>query len=322
MRVIQYEEKYEAAWDSFVLQSRNSTFHNTRLFLGYHRDRFTDLSLMVLDDHDQIITVIAINIDGKMAYSHTGLTYAGFVFSSQSGLVQNLHAMSLVFSFLKSHGLKSIYYKVTPTIYHLVRTEDDLYFLFLCKAQLVCRHVNPVILPNHTIEYQERRIRSIKKARARGVRVEITNKIEEYWSILEKLLGSYNSRPVHTLLEIRDLLQLFSRNIKLYGAFDGSQMVAGVLVFESDQVAKMQYIASSEVGKTMGALDILIDSLIKEVYKSKRIDFGTVTGNSGLFFSQGLSNQKEGFGARASVHDHYVVDLDGFNYLHLSQYFS
>ena len=68
---------------------------------------------------------------------------------------------------------------------------------------------------------------------------------------------------------------------------------------------------SSPKGKDYNALDILFDNLINEVYVKKKryFDFGISTEKEGLFLNENLIFYKEGFGARALVHDFYELDL-------------
>jgi len=55
----------------------------------------------------------------------------------------------------------------------------------------------------------------------------------------------------------------------------------------------------------------VIDRLINEVYKDKRyFDFGISNENNGRYLNVGLINQKEGFGARAVVHDFYELKIE------------
>jgi hypothetical protein len=58
-------------------------------------------------------------------------------------------------------------------------------------------------------------------------------------------------------------------------------------------------------------LDLLFTELIATHYAQKPyLDFGTSDEQSGWRLNQGLVEQKEGFGARAVVHDHYAIDLE------------
>ena len=68
--------------------------------------------------------------------------------------------------------------------------------------------------------------------------------------------------------------------------------------------------ASSAIGKEIGALDFVLNDLIKNIYRDyKYFDFGISNENNGQFLNEGLIAQKEGFGARAICHDFYKIKV-------------
>lgn len=84
-----------------------------------------------------------------------------------------------------------------------------------------------------------------------------------------------------------------------------------MIVFENRDVAHTQYLANSDKGRELGALDSVIDYLLKVKYADfQYFDFGTSNENQGRFLNKGLIGQKEGFGARAIVHDFYRWDIN------------
>jgi hypothetical protein len=103
----------------------------------------------------------------------------------------------------------------------------------------------------------------------------------------------------------------FPDNIKLFFASDKDGLCAATLVFETPTVVHTQYLANSERGRICGALDYLLDNLIREVYKDKAyFSFGISTEESGRYLNEGLASQKEGFGGRSVVHDFYSLKCD------------
>ena len=87
-------------------------------------------------------------------------------------------------------------------------------------------------------------------------------------------------------------------------------MLAGVVIFDTPNVVHAQYIANSEKGREIGALDLVIDFLINTYSENKLyFDFGISTENEGLFLNDGLIAQKEMFGGRAIVYDFYEINL-------------
>ncbi len=102
----------------------------------------------------------------------------------------------------------------------------------------------------------------------------------------------------------------FSENIKLCTTSLNEEMLAVVLIFEYDNLVHAEYIVASEKGKSIGALDYLFSTLIKETYKHKQyFDFGISTEDQGRVLNEGLISQKEGFSGRAVVHQHYKMKI-------------
>ena len=87
-------------------------------------------------------------------------------------------------------------------------------------------------------------------------------------------------------------------------------MLAGTIIFESKNVAHAQYAADSNEGWDLGALDLVFDYLVADYYKNKEFfDFGGSTENFGQVLNGGLLRHKEGFGARAIMHDIYQLSI-------------
>jgi Acetyltransferase (GNAT) domain len=311
MRVELYHESQIEMWDEFVCKSKNGTFLFLRDYMDYHRGRFVDHSVLVWDDKGQLIALLPANMKDDTLVSHGGLTYGGFVTDGRMKATVMLEVFECTLAFLKRVGFARLVYKAIPHIYHRLPAEEDNYALFRCGAVLYRRDVTTAAVPALTTEWQERRVRSMKKARAAGVTWCASDDYERFWHILEYNLATvHNLKPVHTLAEIQSLHSRFSENIKLFTAFLGSEMVAGTVIYESSQVAHAQYTASSEKGRLDGALDLLFLYLLRDVYKNKSyFDFGVSTEAEGKYLNPGLVEFKEGFGARTVTHDFYEITL-------------
>ncbi|OQW90623.1 MAG: GNAT family N-acetyltransferase [Thiotrichaceae bacterium IS1] len=307
VRVFQHADKL--LWDQFVKQSKNGTFLFERDYMDYHADRFTDCSLMIYQ-RNQLIALLPAHRKDNILYSHYGLTYGGFITDSGMTTPKMLDIFAAVFYFLTTHQIKKLIYKTIPSIYHQIPAEEDRYALFVHKAKLFRRDVLSIVQRENRLPFQERRQRSITKATKNKVQIQQTNDFESFWNILvENLQTKYNTQPVHTLEEIELLHGRFPVCIKLFAAYHTDKMVAGVVIYESELVAHVQYISSSEEGRKIGALDLLFSYLLELFLDKKHFDFGISNENNGFYLNKGLIEQKEGFGARAMVHDFYELDV-------------
>lgn len=87
-------------------------------------------------------------------------------------------------------------------------------------------------------------------------------------------------------------------------------MLGGVIIYESKNVAHGQYRHATEFGMELGAFDCIMDVLVNEVYVNKPyVDFGTSMLDGGRKLNEGLIQNKESYGARATLYDIYELNI-------------
>lgn len=305
-------ERYQAAargeWDGFVEGARNGTFLHLRDYLEYHADRFQDHSL-ILRDSRGVAAVLPANQRDDVLESHGGLTFGGLLVDDAMTLPRMLDAVDTLLLYLAGAGLRALRYRAVPLIYHRQPAQEDLYALARSGARLVHRAALSVLAPGRRLRPEERRRRGVRRATAAGLEVRESDDLEAYWAMLSGVLEErYDARPVHSLSEIILLRSRFPRNIRLFAAYRGGEMLAGVLVYESERVARMQYIASSESGRKVAALDLVFENLLSAVYREKEwIDLGTSEGDGRGGMNEGVQEFKESWGARTVAQDTYLI---------------
>lgn len=317
MKLVEYNEKLSSEWNALVQSSRNATFLLDRRFMDYHADRFVDASLMFFKDNRPIGLLPASRHDSRIV-SHGGLTYGGFVLSSAVHASDVGEMMSLVLEHYRQHGMQSIVFKPIPYIYHLLPSDDELYWLYRHGAKLVARGLSSAISLTTPLPFSTLRQRKVKLAQRLGIEIRQTNEYtdyQEYWSILTDVISMRHGKaPVHTFDEITLLQQRFPDNIRLYVAISPGtrHVIAGSLLFITSQVVHAQYIAASREGQESGALDLLFSRVVEQYATEgchQYFDFGISTEDGGSYLNKGLNFQKEGFGARSIVYDAYEVAL-------------
>lgn len=311
MEIRLYTPDLKEEWDNFVGKSKNGTFLLRRDFIEYHGTRFDDYSLMFFEE-DTLIGLMAGHLKDKVFYTHQGLTYGGLIMSDSTTMVNVLKIFDYLTITFRHQGIKKIIYKTIPHIYHRIPAEEDLYALFRHKALLTERNISSSILLSHKLKYSNSRRNGLKKAEKNDLRIEKSSDLCSFWAILsENLKTRYNKLPVHSLEEITYLKEKFPNEIQLYAVIDSNnEMLGGCLVFETETVIHAQYTAATEVGRSIGAIDLVIDHIIKTADIDKTyFDYGTSTENNGLYLNENLIYQKEGFGARGTVYDIYTIEL-------------
>ena len=306
--IVRYTPELKAQWDSFVRKSRNGTFLFLRDYMDYHRQRFTDFSLLIF--HKQsLVALLPLNKerDGSVT-SHSGLTYGGLITDKKGRAVKVMQVFECLNTWLRNAGITRVVYRPVPWIYHELPAEEDLYALFnVCNARLTAREISSTISQENKLAFSQSRKDCLRKAKRAGVEVMPCNDFAAFWDILSaNLQQRYAVNPVHSLTEITMLANLFSRHIRLYAAYLDNEMVAGTVVYVMPRVVHVQYISASAKGKVVGALDLLFRYLIDEVFIDKPFfDFGKSTEDRGRRLNEPLIFQKEGFGGRGVCYDTY-----------------
>lgn len=311
MKVVKYNSEHKNIWNDFIETSKNSHFFFKRDYMDYHSNRFDDYSLVISDDKNKIIAILPANREGNTLFSHQGLTFGGLVVNDKMTTEIMLEVFNKLKLFLKENNFNKLIYKCIPYIYHLKPAEEDRYALFINDANLFRRDVSSTIDLNAAVRYSKGRKWSVNKAKKEELKVIESTDYDTFWQLLESVLeAQHGSKPIHSVEEIKSLSISFPKNIKLYLALKDKEILCGAVIYENDKIVHTQYLANSLLGRDIGALDFLIDYLINNNYKAKNyFDFGISNEQQGRILNTGLVAQKEGFGARAVVHDFYEVDI-------------
>ncbi len=313
--VVKYNKNFKKEWDVFISNAKNAHFMFYRDYMEYHSDVFEDHSLLFLNEDKKLIALLPANMAENKLSSHQGLTFGGII----SDIKMKTSLMMMIFdcllSYAKANEIKEIIYKKIPYIYNKLPSDDDLYSLFRLNAKLIRRDVSSVIYLNldNKIKYSKGRKYNLSLAKKNNLSIHQNENFTSYWSLLsDVLLGQHQSKPVHSLNEISCLIKKFPNNIKLFEALSVDEvLLAGAVVYITDTVVHLQYLANSNAGRQVGALDFVIDYLITLHSQDKKyFDFGISNENNGLILNKGLIEQKEGFGARAVCHDFYKIEVD------------
>ena len=308
-----YDEQNRETWNKFVTNAVNSHFFFYRTFLDYHEDRFFDFSLIFLDTlSGKIIAVFPANKVENTIYSHQGLTFGGMIYERDMTSFKMIQIFDVMQKFLLKNGICKVIYKKIPSIYYQQINSADDYALFRCGSRLVARHLSSFIHLNQKASYRKNRRWGIKNAIKNGIEVSESTDFNSFWPILESTLFSQHGvKPVHSLDEISRLKGSFPDNIKLRVAKRSDDILVGAVCFINSNVVHTQYLASSNEGKKINALDLLIDRTIDEYKLDKRyLNFGISTEDDGHFLSEGLVSYKESFRSVSLCQDIYEWPLN------------
>jgi len=312
-----YQPADAEQWDAFCAAAPQATLLHTRRFLSYHGERFRDLSLIVKDDEAKWLAVLPaaeLPSDPTVVCSHPGVTYGGLVTAPSVYGERFVEALTAIVAHYRERGYQRLTYKPVPYIYHRLPMQEDLYALSRIGAvRYRCDLTSSIDLQNRGA-ISSRRKRSHKKAVSAGVTIATGPELAApLWNVLEEnLTRKHGVRPVHSLEEIQLLSERFPNEIRFTAAILAGQVIAGIVLFDTPVVSHSQYIASSETGYDVGALDMVFEAAIEHAAATKRryFDFGISNEDQGRILNQSLYGFKHEFGSGGAVHEFYEARLD------------
>jgi hypothetical protein len=292
----------------------NGTFLHTRRFLAYHGDRFVDRSALVYDSGVLAGVFPAAEALGDPAtvVSHPGATYGGLVHGGRLLGARSLEALSTLREHYAQRGFTRLLYKPVPHIHVTQPAQDDLYSLFRLGAVRTRCDLNCAIDLGNRRAPSERRRRSLKRASTMVTLDDHWLSVEELWVVLvANLAREHGVSPVHTLAQLQALRASFPDWIHLCVARVEQRVEAGVILFNSRPAWHAQYIAASDIGYKVSALDAVFSAVIQAATAkgARWFDFGISTEQSGLVLNAGLYKFKSEFGGSGVVHEWYALEL-------------
>ncbi|GLQ47146.1 hypothetical protein GCM10007862_21970 [Dyella lipolytica] len=304
-----YAPIHAQAWDAVVERSRNGNFLHRRGYMDYHADRFVDRSLMI-EREGKIEAVFPANVKDNVVVSHGGLTYAGLITTQDVRAEATLALFETMSEHYRAQGVERIVYKAIPHVFHAYPAEEDLYALHRMGARLKRRDISSVVSLQEAFRFTDGRKRSINKAKKAGIQLKVGVDLAAFHALLTETLRKHDAAPTHSLQELQLLQARFPDRIVFHEARVDDTLLAAVLVYDFGRTVHTQYMATSEEGRQLNALSLLLSELIGAVYADRvYFSFGISTEQEGRHLNGGLIMQKERFGARAVVHDFYEWEL-------------
>lgn len=304
-----------ARWDEFCARAHGATFLHSRRYLSYHSDRFVDQSIVFETGGDWLGIIPAARhpAEPDVVVSHPGLTYGGVLHHGRLRGGEMLVALGSAATLWHAAGFARLQYKAVPHIYQRAPAQEDLYALFRAGARRYRCDLSSCIDMQHRLPASDRRRRARAKALRAGAQITAGNEhLPALWEVLEEnLRRKHHTQPVHTLAEITTLATRFPDRLRVIAALVGGKLEAGILLFLTDTVAHAQYIASSERGHEINALDVVFESAIEEsrLGGKRYFDFGISTEDQGHALNEGLNRFKNEFGSGGVAHEFYEWDL-------------
>lgn len=310
IKIIPYSSDKKEIWDTFVRSSKNGIFMFERGFMDYHSDRFKDNSLMFYEN-GELLAVLPASLHGDELRSHGGLTYGGFITNDKMKQHHMNDCFEELTAYMRENNLSKLVYKLIPHIYHKQSAEEDLYSLYGIGAKLLKIEPSTTVLLKNPLKMPKGRKAQVSRAKREGVEIKESDDFENFIELENSILSEHhNTKAVHTAEELKLLKSRFNEKIQLWIAEYQGQMIAGTLLFVYDDVVHTQYMAANDTAREIGALDLLIKTLMDKFSESHTyFDFGISSEDMGTFLNEGLIAQKEGFGGRTTIYQTWEINL-------------
>lgn len=307
-------------WDNFVKKSDNGTIFHERKFLSYHPEgRFSD-NCAVINKKGKLFSVLPATIrerDGKrVLISHGGSSYGGFIHKSDLNLKDAFELVNAFEKFGKDNKCDAVQITPPPMIY-LSKYSNYLDFaLFRNGFEYLKREVSSVVqldTPKDKIlsTFRPEARTAVNKSIKQGIEIVETERFDQYYEILKKNLKMrHGVTPTHSLEELLKLKLMYPGKIRLFGAFLGEKLIAGVCNFSAnDKVVLAFYISHDEEYQEYRPVNLLFYEIMKRYQEEgfKFLDFGIFTVN--MEPNWGLGRFKENFGARGIFRDTYYKEI-------------
>jgi hypothetical protein len=319
-----YSKELENEWEGFVGSSVNGTFMQERKFLGYHpSDKFSDHSLIFMEDK-RIIAVLPAAVvqqeDKRILYSHPGASHGGLIIKSSLSTKKCLELVSALVEYCTMTGFDYIRLKPVPRVYHSELSDQLDFALRFSGFEIEYIELATALELKKGEEHFLKQVmsstafRNYQKAQKSGLSVIEDADINDFWPVLEnKLELSHNAKPTHTLEEIKHLKELYPDRIKLFAAYKGEILTAGVLVFLlNERVINCFYIAHDNQYQQMRPLNLVFGYLMEWGRKNSfsYLDWGISTEEKGSSVNTGLFHFKEGFGGHGVLRESYLYAVN------------
>tara|TARA_B100002019_G_C21220636_1_gene574543 strand:- start:403 stop:1368 length:966 start_codon:yes stop_codon:yes gene_type:complete len=318
IKIKKFSKNNYATWDSFVSKANNGTIFHLRKFLSYHpEDRFNDHSLEIYKKSSLLSVFPAADIfinNKKMLASHPGSSYGSFITKKELSIKDAMEMVTKLIDYSSEKGFEGIQLTIPPGFY-FDRVSDYIEYALLFNGfDYFRREVTSTL----KIENSENKIinkfkpshqRALRKSKELGVKTKITERVDEFFSMLTNNLKiRHGVNPTHSLTELKSLIKLFPESINIFGAFYDNQMIAGVLnIVVKEGVSLAFYISHKEDFQELRPLNLLFFDIFKWSLKNniKIYDFGTFT-DKGVA-NMGLGRFKESFGASGVFRDSFKI---------------
>ncbi len=310
--------------DAFIMDDNtNGEFISTWKYLSYHKGRFLEDSIVVLEKESQFIRGVmmaSVDVDHQKIISHAGTTFAGPVISKKTEIALKEEILDKMFSYYEEK-YQRIELKLIPPCYTFHPYQEIDYFLlkrgfsYGITALANVIHISQICTMEDVLTLcNSRRRNQIKKTVLEDLfqlkEKELDKSVWEHMN--QNLQRKYQSHTTHTFDEINELANKFPDQIRaFYMETREGEYGAFALVYCFKNVFHTQYLdLNYRFSKQMPNL-MLISKLILKARELgySYFSFGASTEDSGNILNYSLFRYKAEYGGGSILLPLYTKDL-------------
>lgn len=314
IRIEKFREAHLDQWEEFVFEkARNATWLHSRRFFDYHpENKIEDHSLLFFEGQN-LIAALPATLKNEALISHPRATYGGLAIDRTVGAALALDLVRALTTYAKENGISAIRIKPSFRIFHDMPSDETDYAFWQTGFRIVSRDLEHVVDLRHydenTLSIMTPKARNqVRKAEREVLSASPSQDLRGFWKVLEaNLREKQKPKPTHSLEEIHRLMELVGHDrIQLMTVHSKEEILAGALLFLANaQAVHVQYLAASEAGRSLCAMNRLLKDLFSWAKQrgAVYVNLGRSTENDGKNLNEGLAHFKEGMGARGIIRE-------------------
>lgn len=268
IKIVKHTPSHKRLWDSIVREA-DMFYSDCR---EYHQHRYNQLSLMLFDN-DKIKALLPGNYINNNFYSLQLLSLGGLILLQNTQFAKLSEYLEFFLSHLKMHGIEQATLKLSPFFYSssLSMTQDNL---LKGRLSTTCK-IKPATFVNGINHKFPKSSNKKRKLGLDNFKISGNANYDALGDVLKlNLFNSCNTKPAHSLENIKYLHSKFPDNIRLAQIVNNKsgELDAGCVIFDYNNIIWTPYIATSEAGRDNRATHALYYYLINTYAKTIKID--------------------------------------------------
>jgi hypothetical protein len=308
----------KGAWKDFLNKSNNGTLFHDLDFLSYHKDDAFSLHHLIFYQSSKLIGLLPaasiLDKNGKkILRSPYGASVGGLVLPLNIGFETTMRIVDSLIGYVRNQGFSSIEFSLVPTVYMHFPNQTLEFALsvngFILKNRVLC-FIVPLNEQGWAQLVNMRKINNMIRAGEKDGLVAFEaeeDALDIFYTLLQNTMDRHNSTATHTKEELKKIINIVPKRIRIFLCTHNDTPIAGVMVFLlNSHVATTFYICGQNTKSANKLLNYYIIKILhKEGYRF--LDMGPSA--STLHCNHGAIFFKERLGALGHCRDSWFLNL-------------